>query len=71
MTVKTLRGRVIPLTVQPHDTVLQVKERLAVVEGAAPNQQRLVFAGKVMDDGKTLATFDVNNRSTLHMALKL
>jgi ubiquitin C len=51
--------------------VLQVKERLAVVEGAAPNQQRLVFAGKVMDDGKTLATFDVNNRSTLHMALKL
>ena len=69
--VKTLTGKEIEIDIDLTDTMQRVKERVEEKEGIPPVQQRLIFAGKQMNDDKTAKDYNIEGGSVLHLVLAL
>ena len=69
--VKSINGKSRTLDVNTTDTIASIKQQMAEKEGVAAEEQRLIFAGKNLDDTKTLQDYNISAESTIHLVLRV
>jgi ubiquitin len=69
--IKTLTGRTTPLVVEASDTIKTVKDKFQILEGIPPDQQRLIFGGKQLEEGRTVSDCGLHNGSNVMLLFRL
>ena len=69
--VKDLRGNTITFEFESSDTIADIKERIHYMQHIPPREQRLIYAGRQLQDDHTLADYNISRYSTLHLLLRL
>ena len=69
--VKALSGKIITFEVEATDTIEKIKAKIQDKEGFPPDQQRLIYERKQLEDEHTLSDYDIHEGDTLYLVLRL
>ena len=69
--IKTLNGETITVKANSTDKIITIKEQIQKKQDISPDHQRLVYAGKQLEDNNTLNDYNIPNNATLHLVVRL